>query len=412
MAQLAQGLGFDLADTLAGDRERLADLFERMLGAVFQTKPHLDYFLFARSQRPEDLCGLVFQVHVDHGFGRRNHGPVFDEVAQMRIFFFTDRRLQRDRLLSDLEHLAHLGHRNIHALGDLFRGRLTPQLLDQLPRGADQLVDGLDHVHRNADGAGLIGNGAGDGLANPPRCVRGELVAAAVLELVHGFHQADIAFLDQIQELQPAVGVFLGDRYHQAQVRFNQLALGGLGIHVSLDNLALRPLQLRVADAGFGLQRLQVGAVRALDTAEFLLGILAPSGLDLLFQVVDVAIKRPHGVNRLVHAIDQALALWIGELQVADAAGHHDLGPAQVPAIAAVLFRPLLLDDPGQPLFELLDLFVVLADIIDLAHESFQPGLHDLVGNFLFVKRHQLLDGAHAFTEILAQGQDLFDDDR
>src|SRR5215469_15213377 len=48
MAKLAQGLGFDLADTLAGDRERLADLFQGMLGAVFQTKPHLDDFLFAR----------------------------------------------------------------------------------------------------------------------------------------------------------------------------------------------------------------------------------------------------------------------------------------------------------------------------------------------------------------------------
>src|SRR5689334_13148004 len=30
--ELAQGLGLDLADALAGDRELLADLFERMVG--------------------------------------------------------------------------------------------------------------------------------------------------------------------------------------------------------------------------------------------------------------------------------------------------------------------------------------------------------------------------------------------
>ena len=33
-----------------------------------------------------------------------------------------------------------------------------------------------------------------DRLADPPRGVRRELVAAAVLELVHGLHQADVAF--------------------------------------------------------------------------------------------------------------------------------------------------------------------------------------------------------------------------
>src|ERR1019366_2264742 len=73
-----------------------------------------------------------------------------------------------------------------------------------LPRDANQLVDDLDHVHREADGARLVGNGSGDGLANPPGGVGGKLVAAAVVELVHSLHQADVALLDQVQELQPA----------------------------------------------------------------------------------------------------------------------------------------------------------------------------------------------------------------
>ena len=105
--------------------------------------------------------------------------------------------------------------------------RLAPEFLHQLPRRADELVDGLDHVHRDADRAGLVGDGAGDGLANPPCGVRRKLVAAALLEFFHGLHQADVAFLNQIQELQAAVGVFLGDRNHQAQVGFDQLPLGG-----------------------------------------------------------------------------------------------------------------------------------------------------------------------------------------
>ena len=67
-------------------------------------------------------------------------------------------------------------------------------------------------MYGNANRSGLVGNGAGDGLAYPPRCVRRELIAAAILELIDRLHQADIAFLDQVEELQAAVGVFLGDR--------------------------------------------------------------------------------------------------------------------------------------------------------------------------------------------------------
>ena len=83
-------------------------------------------------------------------------------------------------------------------------------------------------MHRDTDGARLIGDGAGDGLANPPGGVGGELVAAAVLELVDRLHQADVALLDQVQELQAAVRVLLGDGDDEAQVGLDQLGLGAL----------------------------------------------------------------------------------------------------------------------------------------------------------------------------------------
>ncbi len=88
------------------------------------------------------------------------------------------------------------------------------------------LVDRLDHVHRNTDGARLVGDRAGNSLANPPGGVGRELVATAVFELVHRLHQADVAFLDQVEELQAAVGVLLGNRDHQAQVGLDHFLLG------------------------------------------------------------------------------------------------------------------------------------------------------------------------------------------
>src|SRR5690349_16763734 len=51
VAQFAQSLGFNLADAFAGDGKTLAHFFERMLAAVVQSKPHLNYLLFAGGQR-------------------------------------------------------------------------------------------------------------------------------------------------------------------------------------------------------------------------------------------------------------------------------------------------------------------------------------------------------------------------
>ena len=115
-------------------------------------------------------------------------------------------------------------------------------------------------MHRDADGAGLVGDGAGDGLANPPGGVGRELVAAAVLELVDGLHEADVALLNEVEELEAAVGVLFGDGDDEAQVGFDQLALGLLGVHVALDHFALGALELGDGDAGVGFDFFEIDA--------------------------------------------------------------------------------------------------------------------------------------------------------
>src|SRR6266849_8892193 len=48
--QLAERLGFDLADTLAGEGERLAHFLERVLAAVVQPEAHLDDLFLTRGE--------------------------------------------------------------------------------------------------------------------------------------------------------------------------------------------------------------------------------------------------------------------------------------------------------------------------------------------------------------------------
>ena len=232
--QLAQRLGLDLADAFAGDAELLADLFQGVVGVHADAEAHAQDALLARRQRRQHAGGGLAQVRLDGRVDRQDGVLVLDEVAQVAVFLVADRRLEADRLLGDLQDLADLLQRHGQLFGQFLRGRLAADLVQHLAAGADDLVDRLDHVHRDADGPRLVGDRAGDRLTDPPGGVGRELVAAAVLELVDRLHQADVAFLDQVQELQAAVGVFLGDGDHEAQVGLDHFLLGLTGLALAL----------------------------------------------------------------------------------------------------------------------------------------------------------------------------------
>ena len=81
-------------------------------------------------------------------------------------------------------------------------------------------------MDRDADRARLVRNRARDGLPDPPRRVGRKFVSAPILEFFHGLHQAHVAFLDQIEERQPAVRVFFGDGNDEPQVGLDHFGLG------------------------------------------------------------------------------------------------------------------------------------------------------------------------------------------
>ncbi len=192
------------------------------------------------------------------------------------------------------------------------------------------------------DGARLIGNGSGDRLANPPRSIGGKLVAPAILELVHRLHQAHVSLLDQIEELQSAVAILLGDRNHEAQVGFNELVLGLLRVHLAPNDFALRALQLLEPHAGRAFQPSQVGLIHPLSLAVRLLEFFGARALNLLIQIADVAVERAHNFHAFIHPIDQAVALEIRETEVADDERNPNNLAAQPAAAATVLVCFLL----------------------------------------------------------------------
>ena len=80
-------------------------------------------------------------------------------------------------------------------------------------------------MHRHPNGSGLIGNGTGDGLPDPPSRICREFVSLCPVKLVHRANQAGVALLNQIQDVQPSAGILLRNGNHQPEVGLGELVL-------------------------------------------------------------------------------------------------------------------------------------------------------------------------------------------
>src|SRR5215472_14031924 len=61
VTQLAQSLGFDLTNTLAGHMELFADFFQRAATAIVQAEAQLEHFAFAVGQALKHIFHLLFE---------------------------------------------------------------------------------------------------------------------------------------------------------------------------------------------------------------------------------------------------------------------------------------------------------------------------------------------------------------
>src|SRR4051794_12193259 len=89
--ELAQRLGFDLADALACHVELLADLFQRVVGVHADAEAHPQHALLARGQAGQDPGGRLAQVRLDRGIQRDDRRLVLDEVAEVAVLLVADR---------------------------------------------------------------------------------------------------------------------------------------------------------------------------------------------------------------------------------------------------------------------------------------------------------------------------------
>ena len=259
MTHLPEGFSLNLSDPFAGDLKLAPDLFEGPAVAVLESEALLKNFPLPLGEGVENLVDLVLQ-HGEAGLLHRVFRCfILNEVPKAGIVAVAHRSLKRYWLLRHLEDRTHPLHREVDFLSDFIRSRLSPILLHQLLLDPHELVDGLNHMDRYSNGPCLIGDGSGDGLAYPPRCVGGELVSTAVLELLHCFHQPHVAFLDQIKERESPIGIFLCYGDYQTQVGLHHFRLGLVRFTEPVIEIAGGGFELFLIMPGVELQFLKLG---------------------------------------------------------------------------------------------------------------------------------------------------------
>ncbi len=229
VTELRHGLGLDLADSFAGHAVDLADFVEGLGLAVGHAEAHCDHTGFTLGEGVEHGVELFLQKGEGHCVCGDDCFGVFDEVAEFGVAVFTEGVCRE------------MGSRPYFWTSMTFSGscRVPCRVLRGWVRGrgpehlalhAGELVDDFYHVHGDADGTGLVCHCAGDGLANPPGCVGGELEALGVVELFDGADEAEVAFLDEVEEEHAAAGVALGEGDDESQVGFEQVVFGSLAV--------------------------------------------------------------------------------------------------------------------------------------------------------------------------------------
>src|SRR6185312_6935534 len=190
------------------------------------------------------------------------------------------------------------------------------------------------------------------------------------------------AFLNQVEELQSAVGIFFRDGDHKAKVRLDQLALGLLGVHISLDQLALGAFEFLKKNSSLLLEFFQFSVDGAGLAFVFLALLVAAGGVGFALQVLCLAVERTHAIHRFVYAVNEALALVVGEAELAHADRSLHERARQVKAVTAMVLGTLLLRNLHELFLQLLRLFVGLGQFIDFSGELFEPVEQDFFGDF------------------------------
>ena len=125
--------------------------------------------------------------------------------------------------------LPYLLQLQVHEFGQLFCSRLTLVFLQERALRLGNLIKVAYLIERKTYHPALVGKTLQNALTDPPDRIGDEFEALGRVKLPGSLHQADIAVIDKVAEIQAVALILLGHAHHKAQVGFYQ-ALKSPGI--------------------------------------------------------------------------------------------------------------------------------------------------------------------------------------
>ena len=160
VAQAAQCLFFQLANTLAAQAKFVGDFFQGMGFATAKSKPQTQDMALTRRQFRQNFIYGFFKQVLRCRINRAYRFLIFDKVAEFAVAIVADRTLQRNSVLAGIQHRADRIRGNFHRRGDLFCSWPPAQVLLQVLGCAVHLTDALRHVKRDTYGSCFLRQGA------------------------------------------------------------------------------------------------------------------------------------------------------------------------------------------------------------------------------------------------------------
>ncbi len=220
---------------------------------------------------------------------------------------------------------------------------------------------------------------------------------------------------------RPRFGVLLRDRDDEPKVGLDELLLGLLGLDLAALDRLDRPHQLvgRLLEVvGHGLD---LDLELLLPPQQVLLffflepAVLLVLGIELPFELVDLAPHAHHGLDRLLDLIDQPALDRLGELDAPDELRELDPRPQRLPPYTTEL--PLVAGRRAawrllELLLALLEAHPRLSDRLDLPKHLTLAVIDLVVGQLFVDKRHELADASLFVLELIAHRHDRAGDRR
>ena len=125
MTELTKSLCLNLTDTLSGNIKLLANFLKRSCTSIIKSETKTENLLFSLSKSAKNFYQLFLQKSKCCSISRNRNIVILDEISKMAVLLFTNRGLQRNRLLGNLQDLTHAVNRHVHLFRDFLRSSFT-----------------------------------------------------------------------------------------------------------------------------------------------------------------------------------------------------------------------------------------------------------------------------------------------